>query len=144
MTGVNTACVLRANMRGGWGVLWGRPMKQVFKTGAGLCTAMLMAATAFAQSGDGTIAKGRALIKANCARCHAFRQDDKSPHEAAPPFRVVVTRYPPATLAEALAEGIVSGHPDMPEFVFKPPEIEAIIAYLNSLTPAEDVPPKKD
>jgi mono/diheme cytochrome c family protein len=55
-----------------------------------------------------------------------------------------VTLYPPESLAEALAEGIVSGHPDMPEFVFKPPEIEAIIAYLDSLKPAEDVSPQKD
>ena len=38
-----------------------------------------------------------------------------------------------ADLAEALAEGIVSGHPDMPVFVFTPPQIEAFLAYLNSL-----------
>jgi len=119
-------------------------MKKLFKTGALLCGVMLLAGTALAQDGDGTIAQGRALIEANCARCHAFRQDDKSAHAAAPPFRVVVTYYPPAMLAEALAEGIVAGHPDMPEFVFKPPEIEAIIAYLDSLKPAEDGPPKKD
>ena len=119
-------------------------MKQILRTGAGSCAAILLATTALAQSGDDTVAKGRALIEANCARCHAFRQDDKSPHEAAPPFRIVVTRYPPATLAESLAEGIVSGHADMPEFVFKPPEIEAIIAYLNSLTPTADAEPNKD
>jgi cytochrome c len=48
----------------------------------------------------------------------------------------VVKRYPPDNLAEALAEGINSGHPDMPEFVFQPPEIEAIVTYLGTLTPA--------
>ncbi len=58
-------------------------MKIVFKTGAGLYAAMLLAGTAFAQSGDGTIAKGCGLI-------------------------------------------------------------EAIIAYLDSLKPAEDVSPQKD
>jgi hypothetical protein len=47
---------------------------------------------------------------------------------------VVVTRYPPQDLAEALAEG----HPDMPEFVFQPTEIEALVAYLNKLVPARD------
>jgi len=119
-------------------------MQNVFKAGAGLCGAMLLAGTAFAQGGGGTLAQGRALIEANCARCHAFRQDDQSPHAAAPPFRVVVSRYPPQTLAEALAEGIVSGHPDMPEFVFDPPEIRAIIAYLDSLEPVPDIPPSKD
>jgi mono/diheme cytochrome c family protein len=91
-----------------------------------------------------TVAKGRAIIEANCARCHAIGMEDSSHHEEAPPFRVVVTRYPPEDLAEALAEGIVSGHPDMPEFVFQPAEIEAILAYLGTLMPApQDVPEKK-
>jgi mono/diheme cytochrome c family protein len=91
-----------------------------------------------------TVAKGRAIIEANCARCHAIGMEDSSHHEEAPAFRVVVTRYPPEDLAEALAEGIVSGHPDMPEFVFQPAEIEAILAYLGTLMPApQDVPEKK-
>ena len=144
MTGVNTADVLHANIATNQVGLRGRLMKQILRTGVGSCAAILLATTAVAQSGDDTVAQGQALIEANCARCHAFRQDDKSPHEAAPPFRIVVTRYPPATLAESLAEGIVSGHPDMPEFVFKPPEIEAIIAYLNSLASTADAQPKKD
>jgi len=59
---------------------------------------------------------GRAIVKEKCARCHATGLNDKSPHEKAPPFRDVATRYPSENLAEALAEGIVSGHPDMPVF----------------------------
>jgi hypothetical protein len=51
----------------------------------------------------------------------------------APPFREVVRRYPVYDLAEALAEGIVSGHPDMPQFVFQPKEISAILTYLKTL-----------
>jgi cytochrome c len=89
------------------------------------------------------VAKGRAILESNCARCHAIGMDDTSHHEEAPPFRVVVTRYPPEDLAEALAEGIVSGHPDMPEFVFQPPEIEAILAYLGTLTPTPETEPDK-
>ena len=46
---------------------------------------------------------------------------------------VVVLRYPIEDLAELLAEGIVSGHPDMPVFTFEPSQIDAILAYLNSL-----------
>jgi len=79
------------------------------------------------------IAKGKALVTERCARCHAIGLDDKSPHEKAPPFRDVVEIYPSEDLAEALAEGIVSGHPDMPVFTFAPPEIEAFLGYLNSL-----------
>lgn len=81
------------------------------------------------------VGKGRTLLEANCARCHAIGADDESKHKEAPPFRVVVTRYPPDNLAEALAEGLISGHPDMPEFVFEPDEVEAITAYLGSLKP---------
>ncbi len=82
------------------------------------------------------IAKGRALLEANCARCHAIGTEGESTHKEAPPFRVVVTRYPPDNLAEALAEGLISGHPDMPEFVFEPDEVSAITAYLDSLKAA--------
>jgi mono/diheme cytochrome c family protein len=94
-------------------------------------------------AGD-SAAKGLEILNANCGRCHATGEDDASKHTEAPPFRVVVTRYPPENLAEALAEGIVSGHPDMPEFVFQPAEIEAILAYLGTLAPAPDAPPASD
>jgi len=36
-------------------------------------------------------------------------------------------------LAEALAEGILTGHPQMPEFAFPPDDVAAIIAYLKSI-----------
>jgi mono/diheme cytochrome c family protein len=74
---------------------------------------------------DPLVAKGHELLQANCARCHAIGMDDESKHKEAPPFRVVVTRYPP--------DNLVSGHPDMPEFVFEPAEVDAITTYLSSL-----------
>jgi mono/diheme cytochrome c family protein len=76
---------------------------------------------------------GGAILEKNCARCHAIGATGNSPHSAAPPFREVVKRYPPEDLEESLAEGIVSGHPDMPEFTFSTEEISAIVAYLNDL-----------
>ncbi|MEQ1671637.1 MAG: cytochrome c [Hyphomicrobium sp.] len=82
-----------------------------------------------------TLNTGEALLQTHCSRCHAIGKDGASSHEKAPPFRTVMERYPAENLAEALAEGIVSGHPDMPEFVFKTGEIDAIINYLNSLKP---------
>jgi mono/diheme cytochrome c family protein len=94
-----------------------------------------IAGAALADEAD-LVARGKSLLAANCARCHAIEADGKSPHPEALPFREVVLRYPPEQLAEALAEGIMSGHPDMPEFTFEPVEIEAIVAYLASLKPA--------
>jgi mono/diheme cytochrome c family protein len=101
---------------------------------AGTLIAVGLASAPVAAETD-SIAAGRALLEHNCARCHAIGAEGASPHKEAPPFRLVVTRYPPDDLAESLAEGIISGHPDMPEFVFQPNEIEAIVAYLNSLVP---------
>ena len=81
----------------------------------------------------GPAPSGKSILAANCARCHAIEKNDRSPHHEALPFREVVLRYPPEQLAEALAEGIISGHPDMPEFTFEPAEIAAIVAYLKTL-----------
>jgi mono/diheme cytochrome c family protein len=78
-------------------------------------------------------AKGEALVKENCARCHAVGIEGDSPHPQAPPFRTLSSKYPVEDLAESLAEGIVSGHPDMPIFVFNATDVEAIIEYLQSI-----------
>ena len=77
--------------------------------------------------------KGEVLVKENCARCHAVGKQGDSPHKQAPPFRTLSENYPIEDLAESLAEGIVSGHPDMPIFAFSPQDVEAIILYLESI-----------
>lgn len=84
-----------------------------------------------------TLKTGEALLQHNCSKCHAVGQTGTSTHEKAPPFREVMGRYPAENLAEALAEGIVSGHPDMPEFTFTAGEINAIVGYLESLKPVQ-------
>ena len=77
--------------------------------------------------------RGEELLSARCARCHAIARTGESPHSAAPPFRTLSRKYPIEGLAESLAEGLSVGHPDMPEFVFEPDDIAAILAYLNSI-----------
>lgn len=79
------------------------------------------------------VRRGQRLARANCAPCHAIGLSGASPHRQAPPFRNLHERYPVENLAEALAEGIATGHPGMPEFQFSAPEIEDFIAYLKSL-----------
>jgi mono/diheme cytochrome c family protein len=78
-------------------------------------------------------AKGEVLLRENCSSCHAIGKEGDSPHPPAPPFRTLSSKYPVEDLAESLAEGIVSGHPDMPIFVFSPQDVEAIIDYLESI-----------
>ncbi len=80
--------------------------------------------------------RGRAIAAQNCARCHATGATGDCPLSPAPPFRVLPQRYPVENLAEALAEGIVTGHAEMPEFRFPPADIEALLTYIDSLAPA--------
>ncbi len=77
--------------------------------------------------------KGRSIVQAECSGCHAIGPLGESPNPKSPPFREIAKRYPPENLIEALAEGIVTGHNDMPEFIFEPDEIMDIVDYLNSL-----------
>jgi mono/diheme cytochrome c family protein len=77
--------------------------------------------------------RGRALLQQNCGRCHAVSTNDASAHHLAPPLRTLGQRYAIDSLEEALAEGLVSGHPDMPEFTFEPDDVGVIIAYLKSI-----------
>jgi len=76
---------------------------------------------------------GRDLVHRQCARCHGVGRMDDSPLPAAPPFRRLHERYPVEQLAEALAEGIVVGHAEMPAFELQPHEIAGLLAYLKSL-----------
>ena len=46
---------------------------------------------------------------------------------------MLARRYPIEELEEALGEGIVTGHPHMPEFCFGADDVGAIIAYLKSI-----------
>ena len=91
------------------------------------------APAAHAQTGQ-SIEKGRTIVTLKCARCHAVGKSGSSPFPEAPPMRTFSDKYPIEHLAEALAEGIMSGHPAMPEFIFSPDDIDAILAYLESLT----------
>lgn len=90
--------------------------------------------TARAEDAD-NIARGRAMVVERCARCHAVDKTGESPHKSAPPFRTLGARYPIEDLEEALAEGIVVGHPDMPNFEFSAAEISDVLAYIESIQP---------
>src|SRR5439155_929402 len=65
------------------------------------------------------ITRGEALLGRHCASCHAVGRSGTSPHVSAPAFRTLSQRYKIEALEEALAEGLSSGHPDMPEFTFE-------------------------
>jgi len=76
---------------------------------------------------------GKNLAQRFCVSCHATGSSDVSKHTNAPPFRELGAMYPVELLAEALAEGIIVGHPDMPVFEMSPEQIDALLSYLEQL-----------
>jgi mono/diheme cytochrome c family protein len=82
---------------------------------------------------EAQLKQGLALLTQNCSRCHAVGRTGDSARADAPAFRTLSTRYPIESLEEALGEGIMTGHPDMPEFSFDAEQVGAIIAYLKSI-----------
>jgi cytochrome c len=77
--------------------------------------------------------RGKNFVVTNCSRCHSVDKVTPSPLKIAPPFRDLHKKYPIETLQEALAEGISTGHPTMPEFRLEPDQINDVLAYLKSL-----------
>ncbi|MEA2880940.1 MAG: cytochrome c [Bradyrhizobium sp.] len=76
---------------------------------------------------------GKAFAQANCSHCHSIDKVTPSTLAIAPPFRTLHLRYPVESLEEALGEGIVTGHPSMPEFRLDPGQVGDFIRFLKSL-----------
>jgi len=81
----------------------------------------------------GDLKRGEELLQRDCAKCHAIGRSGESPDKAALAFRTLGQHYPIESLEEALGEGLMSGHPDMPEFQYDADDVGAIIAYLKSI-----------
>jgi mono/diheme cytochrome c family protein len=92
-----------------------------------------MAALSAEVQAQEAVGHGHDLVQVHCARCHAVGAQDISPLPAAPAFRTLSRNYPISALEEALAEGILTGHPEMPQLAFAPDDVAAIIAYIESI-----------
>lgn len=105
------------------------------RTRLGLLPLMLAGAIAVqvGHASAGNAERGLVFVKTNCAMCHAIGRYDESPLVIAPPLRTIHERYPIEQLEEAFAEGIVTGHPTMPQFQLDAAEINNLIAYLKTL-----------
>ena len=94
---------------------------------------LLIAGVQSAAALDPAAQRGFVFVRTNCSQCHAIGRFGPSPLPIAPPFRTLHERYPVENLEEAMAEGIVTGHPTMPQFQLDPGQVEDVIAYLKSL-----------
>jgi cytochrome c len=95
--------------------------------------ALSMLATAIPCNAAPNAQAGKAFAQANCSHCHSIDKVTRSTLAIAPPFRTLHERYPVESLEEALGEGIVTGHPSMPEFRLDPGQVGDFISFLKSL-----------
>ena len=85
------------------------------------------------------LGRGEAIAETLCATCHAVGTSGESQHADAVPLRRLSWKYPVRSLERPLSEGIVVGHPDMPEWQFEKQDIDALLAYLESIQEARPV-----
>lgn len=98
-----------------------------------LACAALALSVPHAAAQEGRVQRGFTFVRVHCAQCHAIGRFGESPLRQAPPFRTLGQRYPIDSLAEALGEGIVTGHPSMPQFQLDAAHVNDVIAYLDSI-----------
>jgi cytochrome c len=84
---------------------------------------------------DDLVGEGGQIAASLCSECHAIAGPGPSPVEGAPVFSTLGHVVNIDDLAEALAEGNLTGHGpvEMPEFTLEPEEIDALLAYLHSI-----------
>ena len=102
--------------------------------------AILLGAIACCLTGQSALAqqspqaqRGLTILRAHCEQCHAIDKVSDSSLAIAPPFRTLHSKYPIESLERPLTEGIIAGHPTMPQFRFERDQVVDIIAYLKTL-----------
>lgn len=111
-----------------------RPRLAGFGLNLALIGALSLPAMAEQTDLTASLLRGEDFARTNCALCHAVDGKSASPHPEAPPFRGLSQLYPIEHLAEAFAEGVSVGHPDMPEFLLlEPQQIDDLLNWLTSI-----------
>jgi mono/diheme cytochrome c family protein len=77
--------------------------------------------------------RGLTFVRVHCAQCHSIDAVSESPLTIAPAFRTLHLKYPIESLQRPLSEGIIAGHPTMPQFRLDPDQVADVIAYLKTL-----------
>jgi len=86
-----------------------------------------------AQAQPQSIESGRQIAQKFCSNCHAIGLTGGSPHRDAPPFREIAAGRSVGDLRRYLGEGVLVGHPSMPQWRFGAKDTNDLIAYLKSL-----------
>jgi mono/diheme cytochrome c family protein len=98
-----------------------------------------------------SITAGRELAMDRCGRCHAVGRTGDSPNPRSPRFRDLGARFPFDGLREALMQGMIIGHPQMPIQHLTETQSGDLIAYMRTLQqrgparpPSRKVPLEQD
>jgi len=88
---------------------------------------------------------GQALAEQRCAKCHAIGPEGTSPYPGAQPFRNFGRRWSRGQLRDALRTGILVEHDHaevrVPPMKLTDPEIDVLLAYLDSIATKENPAP---
>jgi tetratricopeptide (TPR) repeat protein len=85
---------------------------------------------------DSRVKRGRVLVESSCASCHGIGTTGAGPNPDAPAFRDLRKRYQMLSLRAPITRGIATPHETMPSFRPTEEELDAIVAYINSLPTA--------
>jgi cytochrome c len=108
----------------------GGTMRTIIAFLAALTAANVLSA---AHAQNGSVEEGRRIAQTFCARCHAIGEEASSPRTDAPPFRYIAANRSVGSLREVLGEGMIVGHPNMPQWRFQAGDVSSLIAYLKSI-----------
>jgi cytochrome c len=121
----NSSCLVSKRWRAG-------RVRTTARTGALAAFVFLSFGAASAQAQEPALPRGLAFVRNNCARCHSIDKVSLTARDRAAVPRSPQT-LPIESLQGALAEGIQTGHQNMPEFRLQPDQIGDVIAYLKTL-----------
>lgn len=95
------------------------------------------AAAALAADGQPRLSRGQAIAEAQCGACHAVGLSDPSPTRinVNTAFRDLHKRYPIPMLVNAIRDGVIEGHDEMPAFRFSQSAMTDLLMYIDSLSP---------
>ena len=95
--------------------------------------ALLSSASQAALAQSPAAQRGLTFVRVHCAQCHSIDKVSVSPLTIAPEFRTLHLKYPIENLRRPLLEGIVAGHPTMPQFRLDSDQVSDVIVYLETL-----------
>ena len=101
-----------------------------------IANALLLATVAASLSWSGAeaagnVAEGETLAKLWCANCHVVSADQTRGNPDVPPFSEIAGK--PDLSAEQIETMLAGTHPVMPDMSLNRAEIDALVAYIQSL-----------